>query len=148
MSDKLTGELASPEKIVWVYEGGKGETPVRYVRKGHCTRCGDCCRKSWGYERGSDKEYPSDTLPAKDLIGTEAIGLKVAENWDGYWVYWQRLDAPLTLGCLAFEEPNFCNHFKKDTWPELCRKWPIIPEDLTGYPNCGFYFEPLPVESA
>ena len=133
------------ERVVWVYEDGK-RPPTPYTRRGYCTRCGDCCRKSWSYRRkcdANDKDArPADCPSDKKLEAADLAGFTVVENWDGYWVWWRRLDVPQALGCLAFEEPNVCKRFGEDGWPELCRKWPIIPEDLTGYPNCGFYFEP------
>jgi len=81
--------------------------------------------------------------PAKNQSKANYLSLKVAEKWDGYWVWWRRLDAAPILSCAAFEEPNICTCFMADGWKELCRKWPIIPEELADYPNCGFYFEPL-----
>lgn len=139
--------MTETDKVVWVYESGEDESPIGYVRKGRCNGCGVCCRDRHQY--GYHSEAAPGSLPFRAPRGTKGAaraGPLVAENWDGHWVYWSLLAVPAGVDCPAFDDIDRCSVFETDEWPEICRKFPMLPYEMSDYPNCGFHFEPLDTE--
>lgn len=123
---------------LWVVRGGK---LVSLTRHGECLGCGECCTKfNYKCARTGAREKWSEDEEKADWSEWEGWAV---ENWDGKWIWWGPfeiipLDKPK---CKTFESPNRCLKFEQDNWPEICRKFPLRPEDLAGLDNCGFYFE-------
>lgn len=136
--------MGAASQTVWVYENGEDEPPTGYIRKGQCKGCGQCCRDRHQY--GYHSEANPGALPKNAPRGTEDVedaGPQVAEDWDGHWVYWSLSVAPANIDCPAFDGVDRCSVFRTDEWPEICRKWPFLPYEMSSYPDCGFWFEKL-----
>ena len=134
-------------RILYLYPDEELDKPPElWKRLGHCTRCGQCCEVSHGirYTRSGEKldgdsQRYDDSTPEPWLKG-EPI---VAEDWDGHWVHWQRIpcEDKDRQACGKYQGDSVCGVFPD--LPEICRKWPIMPSELTEYPDCGFWFERL-----
>jgi len=132
--------------------------PQAFVRKGSCNRCGQCCERAAEIGYTQFHENPKAVSDAAETESTEsrpAVRWRedvpvVAEHWAGQWVFWQQKVTDLSGPCPGYDGAGVCRQFHKlreypDAY-EICCKWPVIPEELAEYPNCGFYFEPLEVE--
>lgn len=126
---------------VWVIRDGE---IVGYERLGECLGCGECCsRFAYGCQTG---ESPKEAKDGKYADLTKYEGWAI-EDWDdpNKWRWWGPFDiTERQESCQSFNpETKQCEIFGEKEWPEVCRKFPLRPEDLKGLPNCGFRFEKL-----
>ena len=127
------------------------ETPEVWIRTGECTRCGQCCEQHHlfnYYATGDKSNENAPPLPKNAPVAPHGfkIGVPIAqEHWEGYWRYWQRQDRILEdKACEAFVDGLCTLHeLEEGGKPEICRKWPIMPNDIEPFPECGFSFEKL-----
>lgn len=109
-------------------------TSSKYVRKGSCKRCGDCCRNILLYIEDSP-------------IKTEEEFEKVKE-WDKhfnkFYISGRSETGALLFTCCEIAEDNRCNvYFFRGLG---CRQYPKVNTKFLingGKPldNCGYYFE-------
>lgn len=124
---------------LWIVEQGQY---VEYQRLGKCNQCRACCCTREIHSKSqaaSDDGEDDDTAESGDLSAFE-----------GYSVFWaQRLWWYMKTETLATvrEKPcsgfvgGLCTVWQTDEWPAICRYWPVHPNDLAAFPECGFRFE-------
>lgn len=136
------------DKWLWLYSNGDlDEEPELWWRLGACTRCGKCCERAGGIiryclsrEEGYNGPQPDASVPR--LPDWEKGKPIVAENWEGFWTWWQQMEPAEKIGgCDQYDGHSTCKVFGTDDWPEICQKWPLFPNELENYPDCGFSFE-------
>lgn len=131
------------KRDLWIYPNGDpDEAPELWARKGHCTQCGECCKLHWllSYRIGGCKNAPpSPEGVPRSGWGTTPI---VAEDWEGYWRYWQKADVESEhVPCGSYDDSGICVFHDDPEREEICRKWPVMPSDLDHFPDCTFSFE-------
>lgn len=122
---------------IWIVEQGQ---LVLYKRNGECKGCGACCREYFiSFETGhcSKEEV---VAKGEDFLSWE--GWSYIE--DGDFCRWMKATV---LGirhrekqCISLDG-NRCKLWRDDAWPFVCRYWPIHPQNLERFPDCGFAFE-------
>lgn len=126
---------------IWIEEGGK---LIPYQRLGACKACGLCCC-SMHITAQVQVDYPgnpdSDEQQDNDYSGYEGFSVFRAQ---GLWWWWkiEVNDKPRDKPCDSFISGK-CNFWKQDDWPAICRYWPVHPDNLEQFPECGFSFERL-----
>lgn len=114
---------------------------VEYARLGECNQCGTCCctraincktQAVGGYDQDDDETEPTNW-----------------SEWEGYSVFWaqhlwwymkpETLETEREKPCDSFVD-GLCTVWKTDEWPSICRYWPVHPNDLLAFPECGFQF--------
>jgi len=126
---------------IWVIRGGE---IVGYERFGECLGCGECCeRLAYGCLMA---ESPKEAKDGKYADLTKKEGWAV-EDWDdeAKWRWWGPFDiTEREEPCECFvSDTKRCKRFGEEDWKEICRKFPLRPEDMAGLSNCGFSFERL-----
>lgn len=121
--------------IFWVVED---EELVKYERVGVCTRCGECCcdhlitfRLRVDYEGEEDEDDSS-----RDWSGWEGFSIFRAQ---GLLWYMKAERGEETRICSDLDVGG-CGIWMQNDFPAVCRYWPIHPDNLEYFPNCGFSF--------
>lgn len=121
----------------WIVKDGK---LVEYERMGECRRCGQCCcSKVITFALGV---YTEDTLDDnmetddKDWSGYE--GFSVFRSQGLLW-YIEATTKQEEKICGDFEK-GACTLWMQDDFPAICRYWPVHPDNLIYFPDCGFSF--------
>ncbi len=123
-------------KFIWVIRDGK---LVLYRRTGECNRCGECCSKfAYSCLRGVS---PKEAENGKYADLTKCEGW-VVEDWDdpNQWQWWGPFTIiPREKLCKGFDPlTKLCPIYDQEDRPDICRKFPLHPEDMEGLSNCGF----------
>ena len=121
------------EKAFWIVENGD---LVLYKRTGECRQCGQCCCSNLitgeraigsGEETKEGEEYP-------DLEGHSAF--LDGETW--IWLKYTVSEKTRPNGCDSLVDGKCGCH---DDKPEACRYWPVHPDNVAWFPDCGYEFE-------
>lgn len=136
----MVGRGATIERCIvdlFIVEDGK---LVEYERLGECNQCGECCCRnkiSAGIQvtlagtAGNDKEIG-------DLSDWEGFSVFYAQGlW--WWIETKTTDQKREKACECFIDGK-CADWKGDDWPAICRYWPVRPQDIVSFPECGFEF--------
>ena len=84
---------------------------VKYLRKGYCNLCGECCKPNFPITEEAREFYKDNGLPD-----------------DGQCQYMHFVGGK-----------GLCTmHLDR---PDHCRRFPWHPDQLKGRPNCSYYFE-------
>lgn len=113
---------------------------VRYRRTGECRRCGECCRRYIKFQF-------SVTMPAEQ---DESVAEDDWTRWEGFSIFlafgaWWYAH----VGEIGAEQlcPNLGSDNRCQIWDDrqergpLCWHWPVHPDNLQPFPNCGYRFE-------
>lgn len=139
--------LHSRELLIYP-DGDLDKEPERWIRKGSCTRCGKCCEICAYFRYLVRRAEGYGGPPPGNMVEGQAVSSwkeapVAAENWEGYWSWWQAGEPGEMRGCAAYLDEGICVHFGTENFLEICRKFPLLPGDLKHLPDCGFYFERL-----
>ena len=101
-------------------EEAKDNQP-KFIRKGQCKRCGDCCTAF---------EYPG--------VGHDAeFMLMHGARWvNGMWV----VNLHCVNLCADYRGQVSCRVYEEGR-PPICVGFPEKPEDVRGLDSCGYWFE-------
>lgn len=130
------------DRTFFMVESGK---LITYIRHGECKECGECCRclitgkvPTLGFSCKAD-----DSIETNDQTDwTEYEGYSITSA-QGLWWYWP----PLSIkreerrDCKMLRDGKICEDWQSEDWPALCRYFPLRPEDIAAFPECGFSFE-------
>lgn len=127
--------------------GDFDEDPEYWEREGVCFGCGECCRRAGELryriqrEEGHENPNPDEILEGEEGQWEQGSPI-IAEDWDGYWVWWQRMDPRPNHpdGCNQYTDEGKCELWGIEEFPELCRKWPLFPGEMDKFSECGFQF--------
>ena len=117
--------------IFWIVKDGK---LVEYERLGECQRCGGCCCTFL------------ITCKIAAFASESSIGDFDWSDYEGFSVFYsQRLIWYMEFrveeekqACTDFE--GACTIWMQDDFPAICRYWPVHPDNLKHFPDCGFSF--------
>lgn len=128
---------------IWIVENGELE---RYKRFGECNGCTACCRdKRITYQLSVTTRSSND-----DGDQTQVIDWSNHEGWAAikkmglwWWIKTTKVeDRDTGDACATLDKNGKCKKWQDvDEWPALCRWWPVHPDDLAQFPQCGFEFE-------
>jgi hypothetical protein len=114
---------------------------VRFRRTGQCNRCGECCRKCVSFRVVFGSDQPVE--PARD--GGETT------DATGTWYEVEGTTPRRFFGHFKVTNGETCCALKKDNGRvscgdyddrhNLCTDWPLAPELVEAFPNCGYFFE-------
>ena len=117
-----------------------GEPAVYYYeRLGQCNHCGDCCRRRIGCHGFQVTGSLSSLMDDQGDFSQYDDGTVLIQFLGVHWLF-----SPCTTN-----ETQECPHLKNercDRWMKqlshpLCYFWPVHPDNLSEFPNCGFSFE-------
>ena len=128
---------------IWIVEDGKY---VLYKRTGECNHCGLCCCKNaidthiqLAGIQPEGKQDEGNKEPDEDLSAWEGWSAFRAQFlW--FWIKFDVLDELREEACGALVNGE-CSIWKGYDFPAICRYWPVHPNDLVKFPECGFSFE-------
>ncbi|MDH7507934.1 MAG: YkgJ family cysteine cluster protein [Methanomassiliicoccales archaeon] len=83
---------------------------ARYIRKGICNRCGDCCKPRFEIDEEARKFYAENGLPENGQCQFLAL---IGGEWT-------------------------CTIYSRR--PPFCAAFPWHPDQLKGLPRCSYYF--------
>jgi hypothetical protein len=148
---KLGRRMSHARQLLLWPNGDLDAAPERWLRTGECVRCGACCED---HDRpdyfigllvdgddgadGDDADREVSSSP-EGMGGTLPSGAVVAEDWDGWWVFW-RQSGVRPGPCPQWKGDGVCAVYGADDFPHVCRKWPVLPMELENYPACGYRF--------
>jgi len=108
---------------------------VEYERLGECNRCGECCcnlRITCKVAAFTSQ----DDIDEYDWSDNE--GFSVFRAQDLIWYMKATMEEEKKV-CSEFED-GACTVWMQDDFPAICRYWPIHPDNLVHFPDCGFSF--------
>jgi len=129
-------------KVFWIIEEGK---PVEYIRRGSCNVCGECCCKY-----NISCKFTSALVEDNEIRNAEKNNVNGDwSEWEGWsthsqygiWWWWK-----LSIGdrkekpCPSFVDGK-CTNWGDEDFRAICRDWPVHPDNLENFPDCGFRFE-------
>ena len=122
---------------LWIVKDGK---LVEYERLGECTRCGQCCCSNLiTFSLGAHTEGAlDDTAEVDDWDWSEYEGYSILRSQGLLW-YVKATVEEEKKSCGDFEGGR-CTIWMQDDFPAICRYWPIHPDNLAHFPDCGFLF--------
>ena len=123
---------------LWIVEDGK---LVEYERLGKCKQCGQCCcSNTIMFQIGSYTEGTLDkSTEADEGDWSDYEGFTVLRSQRLLWY----MSATVKKGkgpCEDFEDGR-CTIWMQDDFPAICRYWPVHPNNLEHFPDCGFSFK-------
>ncbi|MBI2865313.1 MAG: YkgJ family cysteine cluster protein [Chloroflexi bacterium] len=114
----------------------QGDCQAEYERSGDCNLCGECCR--YVFQSISDEECADpDHRRWLDLRGG-----RVDRTRHGAW---DVLQHPCQALKVEGDGRQVCGCYEER--PELCKRWPEHPWDIEPYPQCGFTFRRVSIDS-
>ena len=143
----MTEEGDALELLVWP-DGDMSREPERWLRTGACRRCGACCEATerphylmglLDDDGSGEADGEAADVPVVDPPEEAPTGPVSAERWDGHWTFWQATP-PMPGACPMWRGEGVCAVYGQDNFPDVCRKWPMFPGEMDGYPTCGFHF--------
>lgn len=125
---------------VWLVKDGE---LVEYQRTGHCTQCGECCRRTityeWSVQKGKDLDEDEEPRDYSEHEGGTYIW------YYGVWWFFRTTrieELKDDSACDSFSKPHCCEmHDDPQGRRAVCFFWPYHPDDLKHFPKCGFKFE-------
>ena len=131
------------QRFLWLYPDGDLDQPgERWIREGRCSGCGACCqleekmRYTIGHD-GEGEQKSQEQIEAMDNRGWPRGTAIAGEDWDGSWVWWQKIAAvDASPICSAYDGQGRCTRHDDADRSEICRKWPVMPTDLADYASC------------
>jgi hypothetical protein len=119
--------------IIWTVKNGQLQ---KWERLGQCNGCGACC-KGWNITYEATVAVRDDD--SDDYSGSEGWS---AFKHHGVW-WWMRVTGikreETMCECL---DGNRCGVWMDEVeFPLLCRYFPVHPDNLKEFPQCGFRFE-------
>lgn len=129
-------------KDFWIIENG---TPIQYVRCGTCNMCGACCCKydiscKFTSALATDDKIRNAEKDAGNGDWSEWEGWSAHSQYGLWW--WWKLSVEDRRGklCGSFIDGK-CAKWGAEDFRAICRDWPVHPDNLKSFPDCGFKFE-------
>ena len=116
----------------WIVKDGK---LVAYERQGECRRCGQCCcgrRITCKIAAFSS----SDNIDEYDWSDNEGFSIFEAQGL----IWYMKAKVWEENRICASSKKDICVIWMQDDFPAICRYWPVHPNDLEHFPDCGFSF--------
>lgn len=131
------------DRMIWVVENGE---PVLYRRQGECWGCGKCCC-NFTITYQLETQLGGAKNEGLDVVGIAKDNWGSWEGWSvfhsqGIW-WWFKITGIVESdkGCPELRDGAICNVWQDpEQWPVLCRYWPVHPDNLEKFPDCGFSF--------
>lgn len=122
---------------LWIVEDGE---LVAYERMGKCNRCGQCCCGNViTFQLGAYTEGTLDnSTEAEDGDWSNYEGFTVLRSQGLLW-YMKATTEEEKRACSKFED-GACTAWMQDDFPAVCHYWPVHPDNLEHFPDCGFTF--------
>lgn len=130
-------ELDTPRYIRWDLDRN---VATEFERIGDCNGCGACCkaliRFSVVNSKNADDHDPRDL---GDCVDDQGVWAEILVNDTRRLFKVTEINHnPAEKPCSKLGENNKCMvHFDK---PRICSVWPVIPEQVTPFPECSYSF--------
>ena len=117
----------------WIVKDGK---LVEYERLGECQRCGGCCC-TFLITCKIAAFASKDSISDHDWSDDEGFSVFYSQGLIWYMEF--RVEEAEERVCKSLEK-DICTSWMKDEFPATCRYWPVHPDNLEHFPDCGFNF--------
>jgi len=113
----------------WIVGDGKLSG---YERTGECLHCGQCCIL------GNRIHYEFTVGATSDNKGSDGDDWTMFQHHGVWWYFKARIEDGTPKACPSYEAPDCLCWQDAETWPAICRYWPMHPN--LPLENCGFTF--------
>lgn len=111
---------------------------TEFERLGDCNGCGACCKAVIAFVV-SGRVKDKDARNLGDSTDGEGIWAEVQKDKKRRYFQVTSVQETDKVNCSKLGENNQCTvHSGK---PVLCEVWPVIPEQVTPFPECSYSFK-------